>query len=207
MLHFGGWILEGHPMAPVMELFQELRRLLEGIRLTQEVSPRLRAKVMAYGELASSYMGFLILQRRGFNVKRVDSRHILKTTPRSIREQSDDKYLEGNVIPSKTIGDCRFDVSLPFSLPLPSWSLSMSLGLGSWVLGLGSWILGLGSWVLGLGFLGLGSWVLGLGSWSCVLVALPIRLVLVFGLGSFAYLSMSCLLFLSFGVLGTPNQC
>jgi hypothetical protein len=160
-------------MAPVMELFQELRRLLEGIRLTQEVSPRLRAKVMAYGELASSYMGFLILQRRGFKVKRVDSRHILKTTPRSIREQSDDKYLEGNVIPSKTIGDCRFDVSLSFSLPLPYWSLSVCLlvlGPGSWVLGLGSWVLGLGSWVLGLGswVLGLGSWVLGLGSWVLV---------------------------------------
>src|SRR5262245_4643470 len=43
--------------APWRSLLAELDRVLEGIRLTGEASPRLKARVLAVGELASTRLG------------------------------------------------------------------------------------------------------------------------------------------------------
>ncbi len=63
--------------APVASLLEDLRRLLDGIHLTGEVSPKLRARVAAFGELLSSQLGVAFLRRAGLRVTRVDSRQLL----------------------------------------------------------------------------------------------------------------------------------
>ena len=66
---------------PVAALLDDLKRLLDGIVLTQEVSPKLRARVAAFGELLSSQLGvgYLRAQLSGGGViaARVDSRLLL----------------------------------------------------------------------------------------------------------------------------------
>ena len=40
-----------------VQLLGDLRKLLEGIRLTEEASPRVMARVSTFGELASTHLG------------------------------------------------------------------------------------------------------------------------------------------------------
>jgi diaminopimelate decarboxylase/aspartate kinase len=56
----------------------DLERLLEGASLIGEVSPRLRARVMAAGELMSSRLGAAFLESRGFDVRWHDARRHLE---------------------------------------------------------------------------------------------------------------------------------
>ena len=76
--------LDDEDMAPVRRLLGELRRLLEGVHLTKEASPRVRARVTAFGELLSSHLGKSFLRRhlaherrRAVAVRRVDARSLL----------------------------------------------------------------------------------------------------------------------------------
>lgn len=62
----------------VGELLGDLERLLEGIRLTGEASDRLRARVMSFGELASTHLGVGILGRHGVDACWVDARDVLR---------------------------------------------------------------------------------------------------------------------------------
>lgn len=55
--------LNDEEMAPVRRLLGELRRLLEGVHLSKEASPRVRARVTAFGELLSSHLGKAFLRR------------------------------------------------------------------------------------------------------------------------------------------------
>jgi len=81
---------------PVRELLDELSRLLEGVRLTREASPRLRAKVLAFGELASTRLGAAVLAGRGIEARWVDARDLL-VSERRAREQEATRYLEAAV--------------------------------------------------------------------------------------------------------------
>jgi hypothetical protein len=83
-------------MAPVHTLLAELKRLLDGILLTQEVSPRLRARIAAYGELLSSQVGVAFLRQQSVNAIRVDSRALLTSeAPAADKPISEaDQYLE-----------------------------------------------------------------------------------------------------------------
>lgn len=58
-------------------LLSELNTHLEGARLIQEVSPRLQARIMAFGELASTQLGNAFLQQIGLNICWQDARGIL----------------------------------------------------------------------------------------------------------------------------------
>jgi aspartokinase len=49
-------------LIPLNSLFEELKRLLEGISLLKEASSRVRGRVMAHGELFSTLMGIPILK-------------------------------------------------------------------------------------------------------------------------------------------------
>ncbi len=60
-------------------LLQDLRDLLSGIALVREASPRLRARVMSFGELASTALGIAVLRRAGLDAVRVDARDLLTT--------------------------------------------------------------------------------------------------------------------------------
>ena len=73
-------------------------RLLNGIQLTEEISPRLRARVMAFGELLSTALGIHILQLNEIDAIRVDARTLLHADiiPQSSIE---DQYLQAHVQP------------------------------------------------------------------------------------------------------------
>lgn len=66
-------------MTTTRALLAELRSLLEGIRLTREASPRLRARVLSFGELASTALGVAALEAKGLGVCRVDARRLLRS--------------------------------------------------------------------------------------------------------------------------------
>lgn len=67
--------------AILTDAFQELDRLAQGIALIGEVSPRLRARVMAYGELMSTRLGAAFLADQDFDVRWRDARTMLRATP------------------------------------------------------------------------------------------------------------------------------
>jgi diaminopimelate decarboxylase/aspartate kinase len=80
----------------VDEVLEEVGRLLQGVRLTREAPPRLRARVMAVGELASTRLGHAILERSGLDCRWVDARTLLESAPRP-GEPEATRYLEANV--------------------------------------------------------------------------------------------------------------
>lgn len=62
-------------------ILADLRKVLEGIRLTTEVTPRLRARVMSAGELLSTHLGAEWLRRQGIPTAWRDAREILEALP------------------------------------------------------------------------------------------------------------------------------
>ncbi len=77
-------------------LWDELARLLDGIRLTGETPPRLTARVMAMGERASSRLGAALLAARGVNAAWLDATEIMVSAPRSM-ESDEARYLDADV--------------------------------------------------------------------------------------------------------------
>ncbi|MGI9245319.1 MAG: bifunctional aspartate kinase/diaminopimelate decarboxylase, partial [Steroidobacteraceae bacterium] len=63
--------------------FSELRRSAEGIHLIGEVSERLRARVMANGELMATRIGAAFLAHEGLDVQWVDARTLLHAEDRA----------------------------------------------------------------------------------------------------------------------------
>ncbi len=72
--------------AAVEGLWDELERWLSGVRLTGEASPRLGARVLALGELASTHLGAALLAARG--VRRAGSTRASCSSPRRGRGTS-----------------------------------------------------------------------------------------------------------------------
>ena len=88
--------------APVGSLFVELGRILEGVRLTREASPRLRARVMSFGELASTHLGVAAFEYHGLTGQRVDARELLQSRPAG-PEAAASRYLSAQVEPRSDI--------------------------------------------------------------------------------------------------------
>ncbi len=70
----------------------ELERIVTGIALTREVTPRLRAKAMAFGEIMSTRLGAAYLTKRGIDVAWHDARDYLKAV-RSTAQSTQRSYL------------------------------------------------------------------------------------------------------------------
>ncbi|HEX7113617.1 MAG TPA: bifunctional aspartate kinase/diaminopimelate decarboxylase [Steroidobacter sp.] len=62
--------------------FERLRQIAAGIALVGEVSERLRARVMAQGELMATRLGAAFLTSQGLDVQWIDARTVLKAEPR-----------------------------------------------------------------------------------------------------------------------------
>lgn len=67
--------------ALLAEGLSELERIATGASLTREVSPRLRARALAWGELLSTKLGAAFLESRGLKVAWVDARDCLLALP------------------------------------------------------------------------------------------------------------------------------
>ncbi len=70
------------PTPDLEEQFRRLRQIASGIALVGEVSERLRARVMAQGELMATRLGAAYLASQGLNVQWVDARTALKAESR-----------------------------------------------------------------------------------------------------------------------------
>ena len=64
---------------PVRDRLELLGRIAEGVHLVGEVSPRLRARVLASGELMSTALGVAALRHAGLDAAWVDARTLLTT--------------------------------------------------------------------------------------------------------------------------------
>lgn len=60
---------------------EELRRLAAGIALLGEVTPRIRARILAFGERMATRLGAAFLQERGLPVVWMDARELLVSLP------------------------------------------------------------------------------------------------------------------------------
>ncbi len=70
------------PSPDLEEQFRRLRQIAAGVALVGEVSERLRARVMAQGELMATRLGAAFLTAQGLDVQWVDARTVLKAVPR-----------------------------------------------------------------------------------------------------------------------------
>lgn len=70
------------PSPDLEEQFRRLRQIAEGVALVGEVSERLRARVMAQGELMATRLGAAFLTAQGLDVQWVDARAVLKAEAR-----------------------------------------------------------------------------------------------------------------------------
>lgn len=90
--------LDDEAMAPIEALLSDLERLLQGIALTREASPKLEARVMSFGELASTFLGRGALQKHGLGAVRLDARDLLVSTDQA-EDALETRYLEAEVQP------------------------------------------------------------------------------------------------------------
>ena len=74
--------LELEPGAAFEALLDELRRLADSIAETREQSDRLRARVMAMGELLATTLGASFLNASGIATAWIDARHVLRAEQR-----------------------------------------------------------------------------------------------------------------------------
>ena len=63
-------------------LVDDLSRLIRGVSLVKEISPRLRAELLAYGELMSTKLGAAYLGKSGLSVSWLDAREHLESEER-----------------------------------------------------------------------------------------------------------------------------
>lgn len=84
----------------------ELERRLEGVRLSGEASPRLRARILACGELASTHLGVAALRARGIEARWVDARDLLRAR-RRVGDDPARRYLEADVRAEPDRGACE----------------------------------------------------------------------------------------------------
>ncbi len=70
------------PPQDLEEQFNRLRQIASGIALVGEVSERVRARVMAQGELMSTRLGAAFLASQGLDAHWVDARTVMKSEPR-----------------------------------------------------------------------------------------------------------------------------
>jgi diaminopimelate decarboxylase/aspartate kinase len=86
--------------APVAAALDDVASRLDGIRLTSEASPRLVARIMAVGEIASTRIGVGALARHGVDARWVDARDLLVTTEGE-HDTDHEHYLDARVEPAE----------------------------------------------------------------------------------------------------------
>ena len=79
LTHFKTYQQDGFDELALTPYFIELERLLEGVRLLGDYSPRIKDQVMALGELMSVTLFAALLTRRGITAEAIDSRKFIKT--------------------------------------------------------------------------------------------------------------------------------
>ncbi len=90
--------LSGAPLEELRTCIHELGVLLKGVAFVREASPSLRARVLSFGELASTWIGLGALKNADLDAVRVDARRLLRSEmPVGTPEET--VYLEAHVAP------------------------------------------------------------------------------------------------------------
>ncbi|MDR2247688.1 MAG: bifunctional aspartate kinase/homoserine dehydrogenase I [Treponema sp.] len=84
--------------ALIGETFSELSRILDGVRILRELSPRSLDYIMSFGERLSASLITLVFTSRGRAAEYLDARRVIKT---------DRSYGAAQVIPGETYGSIR----------------------------------------------------------------------------------------------------
>lgn len=92
----------GVPFAVVDEELGELERLATGASLLREASPRLRARMLALGELMSTRLGAAFLERQGIKTRWVDARSCLRAVDEPRRPEGQ-RILSANIDDDKDL--------------------------------------------------------------------------------------------------------
>lgn len=122
------WVVERHhklredlqldesEASPVFQMLHDLGRILEGVQLTGEVSPRLHARIVSTGELCSSLLGKLFLEREladhqgNYQVCRVDARHLLQANTLRKVDHDETRFLQADVMPRAAPQECEQEI-------------------------------------------------------------------------------------------------
>ncbi len=88
----------GPALEPMRAPLAESASLLRGVWLTGEAPPRLVARVLASGELASTRLGVAILASLGVTARWLDARELLESAPRPL-DADERRYLAATVPP------------------------------------------------------------------------------------------------------------
>ncbi|MBI2974300.1 MAG: bifunctional aspartate kinase/diaminopimelate decarboxylase [Deltaproteobacteria bacterium] len=97
--------------------FEEIDKLAKGVSLIHEASPKVKAKIMAYGELLSTKLGSAYLNANGVDAALLDARDLLASEERKFTNINK-HYLsaacvfEKDDVLIKKISDCRAKVIL-----------------------------------------------------------------------------------------------
>lgn len=92
-----------HELHPLLVEFKNLARILEGIKLTEEASPRIQARVLAFGELLSTHLGVCIMKHYGLHdVQRVDARELIISESAAAKSE-EDRFLQAEVLPQENL--------------------------------------------------------------------------------------------------------
>jgi diaminopimelate decarboxylase/aspartate kinase len=90
----------GREFEPVRSQLEGAARLLKGVWLTGEAPPRLVARVLAVGELASTHLGIAILASLGVRARWLDARELLVSSQRPL-DPDQRRYLAASVAPAR----------------------------------------------------------------------------------------------------------
>jgi aspartokinase len=89
-------------LKPLMKLLDQLKKILEGVNQTGEVSCRLKARICSFGELMSTRIGVVVLQKKGLDATWIDARDLL-TSDAELALTEEGKYLDAEVQPSRDL--------------------------------------------------------------------------------------------------------
>jgi len=74
------------------QYFEELQRLLEGLSILQELTPRSQDRILSYGELVATTIIASALRGRGINARWLDARDFIITDERFTRARPIDEF-------------------------------------------------------------------------------------------------------------------
>lgn len=77
-------------------ILQSLRQLIDGVRILDEITPKVKAEILSYGELLSSNIFYHYALSRGLNAYLLDAREIITTDNYHLNAQPDFAKIEQN---------------------------------------------------------------------------------------------------------------
>lgn len=82
----------------ISDTLDELKQLFQGVSLINELTPKIKTKVVSYGELLSSYIITEVLKHKNINAERIDGRDLIVTDSNYFNATVDFNTTNKNII-------------------------------------------------------------------------------------------------------------